>query len=341
MINTNFAAPWVSIFFVLLLPVSSHSLQLNEKMMNDCLHEQLLLAPDDMTVGEMREKCDTLLSAAEAKNTDTPPPVNAIAERLEVDNENVLKPFTIMSHRQNYFLFAAHNFKGYRENKYGEAFNGVDLQQTEAQFQLSIKTPLAINFLDTGVDIFTAYTVRSFWQLYNEDISSPFRETNHEPEAWLSFNPDFQVFGFTNIVNLFGIVHQSNGQSGNLSRSWNRVYADFIFHKGNFAFSLRPWMRIQEDDEDDDNPDITNYLGHGMLTMAYKYRDHTFTLMSRNNIESGFSRGAVEVGWSFPLFTYPYLKGYIQYFSGYGESLIDYDSYANRLGAGIVLTDLL
>ncbi len=66
-----------------------------------------------------------------------------------------------------------------------------------------------------------------------------------------------------------------------------------------------------------------------------------FSLMTRNNLESGFSRGAVELGWSFPLFKYPYLKGYLQYFSGYGESLIDYDRYVNTIGVGLVFTDIL
>ena len=63
--------------------------------------------------------------------------------------------------------------------------------------------------------------------------------------------------------------------------------------------------------------------------------------MSRNNLESGFDRGAVEAGWSFPLGNYPYLKGYIQYFYGYGESLIDYDRRVNRIGIGISLNDWL
>jgi phospholipase A1 len=66
-----------------------------------------------------------------------------------------------------------------------------------------------------------------------------------------------------------------------------------------------------------------------------------FSAMSRNNLESGFSKGAVELGWSFPLGSYPYLKGYVQYFYGYGESLIDYNERVNRIGVGFALTDWL
>ncbi|MBW1838234.1 MAG: phospholipase A, partial [Deltaproteobacteria bacterium] len=68
---------------------------------------------------------------------------------------------------------------------------------------------------------------------------------------------------------------------------------------------------------------------------------HTFSLMLRNNLESGFKRGAVEAGWSFPLWKYKYFKGYMQYFSGYGESMIDYNRYVNRIGIGILLSDFL
>ncbi len=63
--------------------------------------------------------------------------------------------------------------------------------------------------------------------------------------------------------------------------------------------------------------------------------------MTRNQVESGFDEGALELSWSFPVFDYPYLKGYIQYFHGYGESLVDYDRRVNRIGIGIALTDWL
>ena len=105
--------------------------------------------------------------------------------------------------------------------------------------------------------------------------------------------------------------------------------------------SFKPWYRIPESDSDDDNPDITDYLGHYELTATYGWRNNVFSVMSRNNLESGFSKGAVELSWSFPLWDWPYLKGYVNYFTGYGRSLIDYDSYSNVIGVGISLTDWL
>jgi phospholipase A1 len=105
--------------------------------------------------------------------------------------------------------------------------------------------------------------------------------------------------------------------------------------------SIKPWIRISEDYDDDDNPDITDYLGHGEFYASYKWRQNVFSLMSRNNLESGFSKGAVELSWSFPLPKWPYLKGYVHYFNGYGESLIDYNQHVNSIGIGLSLTDWL
>jgi len=293
-----------------------------------------------MTIGELRLHCQKQLHSGEFVAEDRPDAV--VSQRLREDKEHVLEPFTLMSHKPNYILVAANNFSGYDATAYQEQYDdpSISFDDTEAQFQISIKTPLAIGLFDT-FDLYAAYTNRSFWQVYNSDISRPFRETNHEPEIWAQFQPNWEFLGFRNSANSVGLVHQSNGRGGELSRSWNRIFAKFVVERGNLALALKPWYRIPEDDEDDDNPDITDYLGHYELRGAYKWGEHVFSAMSRNNIESGFSKGAVELGWSFPLGNYPYMKGYVQYFNGYGESMIDYNKHVNRIGVGFALTDWL
>ena len=308
--------------------------------LSECMASRMLQVEDNTTIAELRLACQKALSENLFVPEEKAPEV--VSERIRQDKENVLQPFTLMSHRPNYILLAAYNASGYDPEPYrqlaGNQFGSVD--DTEVQFQVSIKTPLAVGLFDDRMDLYAAYTNRSFWQLYN-DASSPFRETNHEPEVWAQFNPGWKFLGFTNTANTLGVVHQSNGRGGDLSRSWNRIYASLILERGSWAFAFKPWYRIPEDDEDDDNPDIEDYLGHHELRIVHKRGQHVFSAMSRNNIESGFSRGAVELAWSFPLGDYPYLKGYVQYFSGYGESLIDYDQYVHRIGFGLALTDWL
>ena len=307
--------------------------------LGECMTAKMQQASDSMTIGELRLACEKELHVGTYSAKDKQPSV--ASERVRQDKEHVLQPFTLMAHKPNYILLGAHNFYGYDSEAYqtSRGDQSIEADDTEAQFQLSAKFPLAVNLFDM-VDVYSAYTNRSFWQVYNES-SAPFRETNHEPEGWVQFNPKWEFWGFTNTANIFGIVHQSNGRGGTLSRSWNRLYANFIVERGALALSIKPWYRIPEDDEDDDNPDITDYLGHSEVRAAYKFQDHVFSVMSRNNLESGFSKGAVELSWSFPLFDYPYLKGYVQYFTGYGESLIDYDNYVNRIGVGFAVTDWL
>ncbi len=325
---------------ILLLGVAVFPQSVLADEMSECVSKMTRQADDSTTMGEIRQECKKQISATSSVENGMDSSV--ASERMKQDKKHVLQPFTLMSHKPNYILLGAYNSQGYNPEVYKSHLDdpGLNVDDVESQFQISIKSPLALNLFGM-MDIYGAYTNRSFWQVYNSEESAPFRETNHEPEGWLQFDTNWEFFGFNNTVNSLGIVHQSNGRGGSLSRSWNRIYANFVVERGAFALALKPWYRIQEDIEDDDNPDLTDYLGHYEIRAAYKLNDHVFSAMSRNNLESGFEKGAVELSWSFPLGDYKYFKGYVQYFTGYGESLIDYDNYVNKIGIGISLTDWL
>lgn len=321
--------------------------------MDDCILETFAANNNSMTIGEIKQVCADKAAVDDEAAIDDEEMVSAgpVEDRLNKDGKNILLPFTLMAHNPNFFMLA---YDSSREDisPYGFPGSGTaEFDNAELQFQISIKTPLAINLFDQQIDMYAAYTNRSFWQAFNDkdQHSAFFRETNHEPEAWIQKRHDVELpLGFHYRVTKIGINHQSNGRSGDhdtnpyaLSRSWNRIFAEMIFERGNLALRIKPWYRIPEDSDDDDNEDITDYLGHGELRLAYKLNKHTFSLMTRNNIESGFSEGALEASWSFPIFNYPYIKGYLQYFTGYGESLADYNQYNNHIGLGISLSDWL
>ena len=316
--------------------------------MQECLIESMQKAEDDTTVGQLKAACEAELARtkiiAEPKIIVAETEESALEKRLGKEEESESNLWTIMPHRRNYILLANHNFSTMNTDPW-EEFVGepVDLNNTEVKFQISFKFMLWENLFKkrTNGDLYFAYTQLAMWQLYNNDISSPFRDTNYEPEAFIAFDNDWKIFGLTNRINAFGFAHQSNGRAEPLSRSWNRLYASFVFERGNFASALKIWWRIPEDEEDDNNPDIEDYLGNFELRSAYAWRKHTFGLKWRNNLDFDENRGAIELNWSFPLWGTDRIKGYVQYFNGYGQCLLDYNASASTLGVGFLLTDWL
>lgn len=263
-------------------------------------------------------------------------------ERAVEDNRAVL-----LSHKRNYVLPLT-----YADQPNDDVFDvgssdfGEDLDNLEIQFQLSLKAPLAEDLLMEGDVLFFGFTVRSFWQAYNQDISAPFRETNYEPEIYWATPVPWEILGGDASFVAVGLSHQSNGRSQLFSRSWNRIYTTLVWERWRYVFALKVWWRIPEDDKDDpldpdgdDNPDIEDFLGNFEFTTAYRKNDQEVSVMLRNNLESEDNRGAIQVDYTFPL--HRRFRGYVQFFNGYGESLIDYDAHIERIGIGILLSDLL
>ena len=246
------------------------------------------------------------------------------------------KTFSVTPYRPNYFLGTTYNDNPH-EKVYTDAGKDVP-NKYEAKFQLSIKILLKKNLFRSKGDLYAAYTQRSWWQIYQ--TSAPFRETNYEPEMFLRFNTDIPlVSGLRNKYFLFGFAHQSNGQGGELSRSWNRVYIEFIAKTDNLMLGLKPWYRIPENDETDDNPDIDKYVGYGKLYGAYQLKKFVFSFAYQNNLRFDENRGGLELGVSYELMDN--LRLYLQYYNGYGESLIDYNNFTNQVGLGLMINDWL
>ncbi len=254
----------------------------------------------------------------------------------ELDTETRTGRFPVTPYRSNYILPFTYNTRP-NYDAVRAADPGKDLKNEEAAFQLSFKIKLWTDILNQKADLWVAYTQRSFWQVYNFEDSSPFRETDYEPELILNFRTDYRLLGLRGRFINVGINHQSNGQSDPLSRSWNRIVASAGFERGNFSLLLRGWYRIPENSDDDDNPHLGDYLGYGEIWGYYFWKGHRFGMMLRNNIHSDNNRGAVQLEWSFPLVKM--VSGYVQYFNGYGESLLDYNHAVNRIGIGFILKE--
>ena len=270
-----------------------------------------------------------------------------LSERWELDPKHKTGTFQFRYHTPIYFLAAHYSTdmnddpysptRGYVTSNSREASGGkIPYDSTEVKFQIGFKVKLWENMIGDNGDLWMGYTQQSYWQLYNKDFSAPFRETNYAPELINTWRTNLQMGGVKlSMVNL-GLIHQSNGRTEPISRSWNRLYAQAGLEAGDFAILVRPWYRLKEDAETDDNPDIENFVGRGDLNVIYKYKEQEFALLARHSLRGGDeSRGSLQFDWSFPI--HGNLKGHAQLFTGYGESLIDYNHRQTTFGLGISL----
>ncbi len=215
-----------------------------------------------------------------------------------------------------------------------------DRKQFETKFQISIKKKLFSNLFGFENQLYFGYTQKSFWQ--TAEKSSPFRETNYAPELFLNI-PNSKKNSTLKSYKV-GLLHESNGRDGIYSRSWNRVYIQAIFKYKNISILPRAWYRIPERDKTspldangDDNPDIWNYLGYGDLKIVLPYKKNMFSLTLRDNLRTSNNKGSLLFDWSFPV-TKSNIYLYLQVFSGYGESLIDYNIRNNKIGIGFAIS---
>ena len=225
-------------------------------------------------------------------------------------------------------------------------------ETAEMRIQLSVRTKIAQGLLTDGGgkgldSLWFGYTQQSYWQLFNRDLSRPFRSTDHEPELTYIYPTDTALPGGWRLrYSGISAVHQSNGQSLPLSRSWNRVVLMTGLEKDRrFSLQARAWARLPERNGDDDNPDISDLVGRAEFTGYWHAGDnHTLGMTVRHSLRNA-ARGSVRLEWLYrPLETRANgtasgLRIHTQLFSGYGDSLLDYNRRRTVLSVGLSLVD--
>lgn len=264
--------------------------------------------------------------------------------------------FGLRPYETNFILlvgYATHKYPRYSSTVHPNNYTPEYLEEygyygknTEAEFQLSLTKMLMYNLFGWKEYLNFAYTQKVWWQCYS--ASAPFRETNYMPEMFIGV-PLPQSINSTYGLKLakLGIVHESNGQDGYRSRSWNRIYLSGQWQWENLFLTTRVWYKMPERKKydgyfegmpnpatgqyepnvtGDDNPDILNYLGYGDVKLKYLYGKHEVGALLRYNFGAGGQeRGAIDFHWSYPFLNSENTFWYVKLFSGYGESLIDYD----------------
>lgn len=244
-----------------------------------------------------------------------------------LDHDFGLKPY-----KTNYLLPY-----GYAETPYTTNIPTLEYKNIEAELQVSLMLQVGHNLLGLREKYYVSYTHQAFWQIYIK--SAPFRETTYNPEGFVVFpiEDTTSIFGLRSLK--FTLAHKSNGQPdtsevvfannqnlGNLSRSINYVKSTLRLQHDTLVTDISAWVPIASLD---DNPDIMDYMGYTSIKFTYFLDDNMFTFKTRGNIST--SKGAIELTYSHPLI---HNNLYVKFFSGYMESLVDYNRKVTKLSIG-------
>lgn len=269
---------------------------------------------------------------------------SAMQSAWELGDNDKRRDFVIRTYHPN-FLLPLHYTSNINRTPSSPTQSGGILNPNyrgiEAKLQISLRAKVVEDLLLPGADLWVAYTQRSLWQVWDTKDSAPFRSTDYQPEMIYVVPVPEKLgalpLGWNLRMVQLGAVHQSNGQSDPLSRSWNRIYLGLGLEHGDFSLMLRAHQRLRVK-ELDDNPDLVDYIGRNEVAMAWAPGLSTFGLTWRTNLSS-VSRGSLQFDWTYPVFaSQPSgLRWYVQLFTGYGETLLDYNHRQTSIGVGLAL----
>ena len=259
----------------------------------------------------------------------------------DLDENDPRGVFMLRPHRATYVMpvwySATPNRDIHSPTRSHVTYSHDELQNLDSKMQISLKSKLMEDVFGTNADVWFGYTQQSYWQVFNRH-SRPFRSTDYQPEvmitqpitAALPFGGDLRVLGA-------GIVHQSNGQDDPLSRSWNRAYVMAGMEWGNLSLISRLWaIGDTENTNNNDNPDIGDYMGYGDMRWLYDMGGQRAVggLLRYN---PATEKGAISVDYTHPITGG--MKAYIQLFHGYGENIQDYNHKSTNVGIGLTFND--
>jgi len=233
----------------------------------------------------------------------------------------------------------------------------------QIKFQISMKFRiLEPNLYVLKYNLFPAYfayTQKSLWNVGQQ--SMPFEENNYNPEFFLDYPVNAVITGRLKLRNIVisPIEHESNGLAGVESRSWNRQYVlikfgleskeklkvtnSFLSDKALLYVKL--WHASGYADEDvylqsiGSNDTFLDYMGHGEIGVSVRnflwagsLRDHQLDIRTPIFRDKRKNSYAYEFRQQLPDTNFAL---YLQYWYGYGETLMRFDQFGHRGFVGL------
>ncbi|MCL9783503.1 phospholipase A [Vibrio sp. S4M6] len=279
--------------------------------------------------GKSDESCSLGGKLSKLLTSAAPDNDSILEQKIRQERKISDTPGGISFYKPTYILPFYYTGSPYQAVYTGQTPDDQEVMHSEFKSQFSFRMPLWRDmFGNPNYSLNAGYTQLFYWQFYAK--SQYFRETDYEPEVFFSdhFQKNWRIS--------YGVVHQSNGRGGEYERSWNRIYANLETSGDNWLLSIKPWKLVFKPESSDlHNPNIAHYLGHEKIRYLYRFDNNMTTSVAITNIESGMQRGSVEVDYTIPVLSNMSLM--LQYFNGYGQSLIEYDHRTQSVGIGFSL----
>lgn len=235
--------------------------------------------------------------------------------------------------------------------------------KAQLKYQISMKfRVLEPNLYVLRYDVFPAYfayTQKSLWNVSQQ--SGPVEESNYNPEFFLEYPVNAAITGRLKLrtVTISPLEHESNGLAGDQSRSWNRQYVmvklgleskeklditnSFLSDKALLYVKL--WHASGYSGENDylrfigSGDSYLDYRGHGEIGVSVRnflwggiLRDHQLDARTPVFRDAGKDSYEIEFRQQLPKMNFAL---YLQYWYGYGESLLRFDQFGRRGFAGL------
>lgn len=234
----------------------------------------------------------------------------------------------------NQWIKRSPSFSIFRDNYF---ITGVPIDRpvtsstSDAKFQISFKQRLTNDVMPFNSFLFLSYTQKSFWDIYRS--SSPFAETNYNPALGLR-KYFIQHRKLKSLAVTF--EHESNGRDSIYSRSWNRVMVNYYTELSRrSSLNINAWIPFQYQG---DNPELIHYVGFVEVTLLVKSLNQRLALdfTARKGNQLNWN-GSWQTQLSYRIRENENQFLSIQWYMGYAESLIHFESFVNMVRIGMII----
>lgn len=239
------------------------------------------------------------------------------ADRI-IKKMDELPPFGI--YKDNYFVAGTNLFQSPTQ------------WNSDAKFQVSIRHRLTNSTLPFKTYLFFTYTQKAFWDVFKE--SFPFRDLNYNPTIGIGKTLVYKnrLLGYIALQ----FEHESNGKDGDDSRSWNKISfsSAFVLHD-NWLLESDVWIPIVDGEG---NKDIVKYSGWANASIEYTSPNKKYVFNATVTKRGGWNLNHnVSLSAAVRLFGDSNQFLFMEFYNGYGESMLDYKQYRQRLRVGFVI----